>query len=41
MSSVSFDQLEILISKIDAKLRTLRLDIVSDDRAHIDAYRWE
>jgi hypothetical protein len=41
LSSVSFDQLERLISKIDAKLKILRLDIMSDDRAYVNARRWE
>jgi hypothetical protein len=39
LSSVSFDQLERLISRIDAKLKILRLDIVSDDRAYVNAHR--
>jgi hypothetical protein len=41
LSSVSFDQLERLISRIDAKLKILRLDIMSDDRAYVNAHRWE
>ncbi len=41
LSAVSFDQFEIFISKIDAKLKVLRLDIMSDDRAYVDAHRWE
>jgi len=41
LSSVSFDQLERLISEIDGKLKILRLDIMSDDRAYINARRWE
>jgi hypothetical protein len=41
MSSVSFDQLEILISKINVNLKILRLNIMSDDRTYVDAHRWE
>jgi hypothetical protein len=39
LSSISFDEFEILISKIHAKLKVLRLDI--DDRTYFDARRWE
>jgi hypothetical protein len=41
LSSVSFDKLERLISRIDAKLKILRLDIISDDTAYVNAHRWE
>ncbi len=41
LSSVSFDQLELLLSKINANLKILRLDIMSDDRTYVDAHRWE
>ncbi len=41
LSSVSFDEFEILISKIDAKLKILRVHITFDDRIYLDARRWE
>jgi hypothetical protein len=41
LSSVSFDQLEILLSKINTNLKILRLDIMSDDQTYANAHRWE
>jgi hypothetical protein len=41
LSSVLFDEFEILISKIHPKLKILRLDITLDDRIYLDACRWE
>jgi hypothetical protein len=41
LSSVTFDEFEILISKIDAKLKILRVHITFDDRINLDARRWE
>jgi hypothetical protein len=41
LPSMSFDEFEILISKIDAKLKILRLYILFDNRVYLDARRWE
>jgi hypothetical protein len=41
LSSMSFDEFEILISKIDAKLKILRLYILFDNRVYLNARRWE
>jgi hypothetical protein len=37
----TFNELEIFISKIYAKLKVLRFDLLSNDIASLDAYRWE
>jgi len=41
LPSISFDEFERIISKIDAKLKVLRLCIMFDNRAYLDARRWE
>jgi len=41
LPSMSFDEFEILISKIDAKLKILRLYILFNNRVYLDAHRWE
>jgi hypothetical protein len=41
LPSISFDEFERIISKIDAKLKVLRLCIMFDNRAYLDAGRWE
>jgi hypothetical protein len=41
LPSMSFDAFEILISKINAKLKILRLYILFDNRVYLDARRWE
>jgi hypothetical protein len=41
LPSISFDEFEILISKIDAKLKVLRLCTMFDNRVYLDARRWE
>ncbi len=41
LSFVSFDEFEILFSKIFPKLRTLSLLVTYDDRTYLDAHRWE
>jgi hypothetical protein len=41
LPSMSFDEFEILTSKIDAKLKILRLYIMFDNRVYLDAHRWE
>jgi hypothetical protein len=38
---VRFDEFEILIRKIDAKLKFLRVSIRSQDIVFLSAYRWE
>jgi hypothetical protein len=38
---MSFDEFEILISRIDAKLKILRLYILFNNRVYLNARRWE
>jgi hypothetical protein len=41
MDSVRFDEFEILIRKINANLKILRVSIQSQDMNFLNAYRWE
>jgi hypothetical protein len=41
LPSMSFNEFEIMISKIDAKLKILRLYILFDNRVYLDARRWK
>ncbi len=41
LTFVSFDEFQILISKIHPKLKILRLAVTFDDRTYLDVRRWE